>query len=206
MTKINMKITKGIVKTSFFTIFLSLPLSAQFANLSHDNSSEYRRNSFGVNAEFFNEIQRRNALNKNNVDKRWEHYREKFDAGYDVIPLLKSMMNEAQIPQEFLFLAMAESEFNLRAYSPKKASGIWQIVPKTAKEWGLKITDFVDERRDPIKSTKMAIKYLQYLKNATGEWYLAAMAYNCGIGRLKKGIKRAGTEDIAVLKIGRAHV
>ena len=109
------------------------------------------------------------------------------------------MIVQAGIPQEFLFLAMAESGFSSRAYSKKRAVGIWQFMPYTAKDLGLVINDYVDERRDPIKSTQAAIKYLQFLYNATGQWYLAAMAYNCGLGRLKKAIERAGSSELEVL-------
>lgn len=101
-------------------------------------------------------------------------------------------MAREEIPQEFLFLAMVESGFTPTAKSSKKAIGIWQIMPATAKGLGLEINSYIDERKDPIKSTEAAIKYLKYLYDATGEWYLAAMAYNCGLGRLKRGIDEAG--------------
>lgn len=162
-------------------------------------SSEGILNSFDLDVSFLPALSQANITYERSVQARWEYFAKKFDQGYEVIPILRLMMAEAGIPQEFLFLAMAESEFSVRAYSPKKASGIWQLMPKTAKELGLKINSYIDERRDPIKSTKAAIKYLKYLKNATGEWYLAAMAYNCGIGRLQKAIKKAGTKDIQVL-------
>lgn len=130
---------------------------------------------------------------------RWAYFLGKFDEGYDFIGVLKDMLRKEGVPQELIYLAMAESEFSPRAYSPKKASGIWQIMPETAKHLGLKIDGFIDERRDPIKSTKAAIAYLKFLHGATSKWYLAAIAYNCGIGRLQKAIKKAGTDDIAVL-------
>lgn len=129
----------------------------------------------------------------------WDRFVESYEKGYYYIPILKQMLSDADVPQEFLYLAMAESRFSTRAYSSKKAVGIWQIMPATAKSLGLRIDNFVDERRDPIKSTRAAIKYLKKLKSITGKWYLAAMAYNCGIGRLQKAIKEAGTDDINVL-------
>lgn len=162
-------------------------------------TSENILNSFDLDASFLPTLNMSNAVYKRSVKARWDYFVEKFDKGYEVIPALRMMMIEQGIPQEFLFLAMAESEFSMRAYSPKKASGIWQLMPKTAKEMGLKINNYIDERRDPIKSTKAAIKYLKFLKRITGEWYLAAMAYNCGVGRLQKAIKKAGTKDLEVL-------
>ncbi|ANV98714.1 lytic transglycosylase [Helicobacter enhydrae] len=162
-------------------------------------TSEGVLNSFDLDVSFLPMLNASNASYTKSVQARWDYFVQKFDQGYEVIPILRSMMNEQGIPQEFLFLAMAESEFSMRAYSPKKASGIWQLMPNTAKELGLTINDYIDERRDPFKSTRAAIKYLKFLKNITGEWYLAAMAYNCGIGRLQRAIKLAGTKDITVL-------
>lgn len=130
---------------------------------------------------------------------KWDYFIKSYEQGYEYIPILRQMLIDAGVPQEFLYLAMVESRFSTRAYSPKKAVGIWQIMPSTAKGLKLRIDDFIDERRDPIKSTQAAIDYLKQLKNSTGKWYLAAMAYNCGIGRLKKAIKEAGSDDINVL-------
>lgn len=133
------------------------------------------------------------------LGSNWESFIEIYDNGYDYIPILRQMLIDAEIPQEFLYLAMVESSFSTKAHSKKKAMGIWQIVPSTAKSLNLRIDDFIDERKDPIKSTQAAITYLKQLKNSTGKWYLAAMAYNCGIGRLKKAIKEAGSDDINAL-------
>ena len=130
---------------------------------------------------------------------RWDYFMQSYEQGYEYIPILRQMLSDAGVPQEFLYLAMVESRFSTRAYSRKKAVGIWQIMPSTAKGLKLRIDDFIDERRDPIKSTQAAIDYLKQLKNSTGKWYLAAMAYNCGIGRLRKAIKEAGSDDINAL-------
>lgn len=172
-------------------------LRADFSRIIFDSYSQSVLNSFGISGEYITKLQKQSAQNRTFL--RWEHLLNQFDKNHDFIPVLKNIMTKANIPQEFLFLAMAESGFSLRAYSTKKAAGIWQIMPKTAKSLGLKIDDYVDERRDPIKSTIAAAKYLQFLYRATGEWYLAAMAYNCGINRLKKAIKKAGSKDIEVL-------
>lgn len=147
--------------------------------------------SYQMNAVFAEHFER--------TTNDWDDLLNSFENSYAYIPILKQMLSDAEVPQEFLYLAMAESRFKSSAHSKKKASGIWQIVPKTAKKLGLKIDDFIDERRDPIKSTQAAIKYLKELKEITGKWYLAAMAYNCGIGRLNKAIREAGSDDIDIL-------
>ena len=137
---------------------------------------------------------------KEDADRyRTKHFLKVLENGNRFIPVLQNMIKEAGIPDAFLYLAMAESNFAPNAYSKAKAVGIWQFMPYTARKFGLTIDLYVDERRDPIKSTKAAIKYLKYLHDRFGKWYLAAIAYNCGEGRVGKAIKRAGTDDLAVL-------
>lgn len=137
---------------------------------------------------------------KEDADRyRTKHFLKVLENGDRFVPVLQNMIHEAGIPEAFLYLAMAESNFVANAYSSARAVGIWQFMPYTAKKFGLKIDLYVDERRDPIKSTQAAITYLKYLHEKFGKWYLAAIAYNCGEGRLGRAIKKAGTDDLAVL-------
>ncbi|MDB2562648.1 transglycosylase SLT domain-containing protein, partial [Sulfurimonas sp.] len=117
----------------------------------------------------------------------------------EVIDAGKLALNENNIPQEFLYLAMAESNFKTKAYSKKKASGLWQFMPRTGSSYKLRIDSYVDERRDLIKATKAASKYLSSLHKRFGKWYLAAIAYNCGEGRLSRAIDKAGSNKLSVL-------
>jgi membrane-bound lytic murein transglycosylase D len=96
-------------------------------------------------------------------------------------------------------MSMVESGFNPNAISSKKAVGIWQFMPSTARHYDLSVNKYIDERYNPISSTTAAIKYLKKLKKDFGKWYLAIMAYNCGEGRVAKAIKKAGSDDIVVL-------
>lgn len=137
---------------------------------------------------------------KNSADLyRTQHFLKVLENGNRFVPVLRSMLQEANIPEAFLSLAMAESNFSAIAYSNARASGLWQFMPYTAQKFGLKINLYVDERRDPIKSTRAAIEYLKYLHDRFGKWYLAALAYNCGEGRLDRAIQKAGTDDLATL-------
>ena len=115
------------------------------------------------------------------------------------IPDLVKIINAYNIPDVFLFMALAESNFATHARSVKHAVGIWQFMPATARKYGLRVDRYVDERKDPYKSTNAAIKYLKHLYKMFGKWYLAALAYNAGEGTVLKAIKKAGTDDVIVL-------
>lgn len=116
-------------------------------------------------------------------------------------PLIQEILEKEGLPKELVYVAMAESSFKTRAYSRTKAVGIWQFMPATAKLYGLRVDDYVDERRDPIKSTYAAAKYLKDLKKRFGKWYLAIMAYNCGGGRLNWAIKKAKSDSLEDLLV-----
>jgi membrane-bound lytic murein transglycosylase D len=119
--------------------------------------------------------------------------------GQIFLPNLHEIIGNSDIPNIFLYMAMTESGFILNAKSHKNARGLWQLMPNTAKRLKLKITKDIDERLDPIKSTKAAIKYLDYLHKRFKKWYLVAIAYNCGETKLANAIKKAKTDDLLTL-------
>jgi membrane-bound lytic murein transglycosylase D len=90
------------------------------------------------------------------------------------------------MPEELIYLAMVESGFNVEAHSAREARGIWQLVADTARRYGLRVDETVDERLDAEKSTDAALTYLSYLYNRFGSWYLAAAAYNTGENRVAR--------------------
>jgi len=167
-------------------------------------SSNYARevailDSFDIDASFLNDPIM-NQLKDSNIEIfKDEKFFGAMDEAYIFIPAIKNILTKYNIPPEFLFLSMAESEFLTRAYSVKKASGLWQFMPPAAKQYGLRIDEFVDERRDLVKSTEAAAKYLSNLYKKFGKWYLAAIAYNCGDGKLSKAIEVAGSDELSVL-------
>ena len=147
-------------------------------------------NSLDIETEFINDKETKKLLTIY-AKKRKKYFLNVLENGYTYIPLIKQEIQKAKIPTNLVFVAMAESYFSSKAKSNKKAIGLWQFIPATARHFGLKINEYVDERKDPIKSTIAAIKYLSYLKKKTGKWYRAIMAYNCGEARIIEAITRA---------------
>jgi membrane-bound lytic murein transglycosylase D len=118
--------------------------------------------------------------------------------------LMRSILRENYLPEDLVFLALIESGFNPKAYSFAAASGPWQFIRGTAVRYGLKVDRYVDERRDPIKSTRAAAAYLNDLYKMFGSWPLALASYNCGEGNVARAVSRRGTEDFWELRKSRS--
>lgn len=185
----------------FLSLFFILVISS-FAALNFDSNHAKEvelLSTFNINPSFLNDVKLKKITEQKRARYKNKYFFNTMNDAYIFIPLVKKIIADSKVPSEILYLAMAESNFSTRAYSKKKASGMWQFMPYTGRLYGLKVDDYVDERRDLVKSTKSAVRYLQALHKKFGKWYLAAIAYNCGEGRLRRAIKKAGTDDLNVL-------
>lgn len=131
------------------------------------------------------------------VIKRYLKYRSRYypelmaRADY-YFPFFEEQLAHYEIPLEIKYLAIVESALKPRAKSRVGATGMWQFMYSTGKKYGLKVSSYVDERQDPVKSTKAACAFLKDLHTIFNDWDLALAAYNSGPGNVSKAIKRSG--------------
>ena len=106
------------------------------------------------------------------------------------MPIFEQALETYQLPLELKYLPVIESALNPTAVSRVGATGLWQFMLATGKMYGLNVNTLVDERRDPIKSSYAAARYLKDLYKVFGDWNLVIAAYNCGPENINKAIKR----------------
>ncbi|WP_457609718.1 lytic transglycosylase domain-containing protein, partial [Lutibacter sp.] len=107
-------------------------------------------------------------------------------------PMFEEQLDKYDIPLEIKYLAIVESALKPRARSRVGATGLWQFMYQTGKQFGLNVSSYVDERSDPYRATEAACKYLASLYKIFGDWDLALAAYNSGPGNVTKAIRRSG--------------
>jgi membrane-bound lytic murein transglycosylase D len=123
-----------------------------------------------------------------------EYMQKSISRGTRFDAMLRKKFRESGLPEDMTYLALIESSYSPHAYSRAAAVGMWQFMAPTARGIGMRVDWWVDERRDPMRSTDGAIDFLTDLHDAYGSWYLAAAAYNGGPGRVSRGLKRFSEE------------
>ncbi len=185
----------------------SLVNSWQIKNKFHFDTSEVRVLNYprnlpdSVYIERLQDIEQVVDLNYNKVvgnyikmytERRREQVEIMLGLSAYYFPIFEETLDKYNMPLEIKYLAIIESALNPTARSRVGANGLWQFMYYTAKNMKLEITSFVDERRDPIKATDAAARYLMKLYELYGNWHLAIAAYNCGPGNVNKAIRRSG--------------
>jgi membrane-bound lytic murein transglycosylase D len=184
-----------------YILFL-FPLLLSATTFNFNDNVEKQANilrKFDVDSSFLNERFFQEKLNEYRSETKKIQFFRAISSAVISLPTIKKLLAESKIPNEFIYLAMAESQLSSEALSRKSAAGMWQFMPYMATRYGLVVDKYVDERLDMVKSTRVAIRFLSDMHRKFGKWYLAAIAYNCGEGTLRKAIRKAGTNDLATL-------
>ncbi|HEV7991941.1 MAG TPA: transglycosylase SLT domain-containing protein [Gemmatimonadaceae bacterium] len=119
-----------------------------------------------------------------------ERIAERLERGTRYEPMIRAKMKAGGLPEDMYYLALVESGFDPHAYSRAAAVGMWQFMTSTARDMGMRVDWWVDERRDPVRSTTAAVRFIRGLRDQFGSLYLAAAAYNGGPGRVSRGLAR----------------
>ena len=119
-----------------------------------------------------------------------DRFVERMSAGTRYESMIRAKLRAGDLPEDMYYLAFVESGFNPHAYSRAAAVGMWQFMTSTARGMGLRVDWWIDERRDPVRSTWAAVRFLRGLREQFGSMYLAAAAYNGGPGRVARGLTR----------------
>ena len=133
--------------------------------------------------------------------ERYPRYTERIIALSEIyFPLFEKYLAAYGLPTDLKFMAIVESGLQPSATSSVGAAGMWQFMPGTGRMMGLRINKYLDERRDPEKSTEAAVKYLKQLYEQFGSWELAMAGYNAGPGRVRYAIRKSGSQDYWTLQ------
>lgn len=117
-----------------------------------------------------------------------EHFQGALTRQTRYAPMIRERLRNAGLPEDLIYLALVESWFDPHAYSRTAAVGLWQFMAQTGRGMGLRIDGWIDERRDPVRSTEAAARLLRGFRIQFGSMYLAAAAYNGGSGRVSRGL------------------
>jgi membrane-bound lytic murein transglycosylase D len=165
--------TKIFISLCLMLCCLWTPLAAGAAQELHDvRHAEHTSSIYDRAIVFF-------------AEKIPETFKVRLENSYHYIDMVKGIFSEKGIPAEIAYLPMIESGYSPWSIGPGGTAGLWQFVRSTARSYGLRIDRYVDERKDPVKSTYAAAAYLRDLYSMFGSWDLTLIAYNAGAGKLR---------------------
>ena len=127
-------------------------------------------------------------------NKARERFQSRLSRGTRYEPMIRAKLRASGMPEDLTYLALIESGYDPHAYSRAAAVGMWQFMSSTARDVGMRVDWWMDERRDPARATDGAIRFLGFLQKQFGSFYLAAAAYNGGPGRVSRGLTRFADE------------
>ncbi|MFP3861297.1 MAG: lytic transglycosylase domain-containing protein, partial [Bacteroidales bacterium] len=193
------KITKVKIHYLFLFLFIFslLPVSTGYSSDSipvfPDLVYEYRltelNNLTPIELDYNKYVRR--YIDVYTVEKR-EHLEKIAGRAKRYFPLIEEKLDKYELPHELKYLAVIESALDPFAVSSSGAVGLWQFKLHTSRMFDLEVNSYIDERRDPYKSTEAACKYLKYLYQTYGDWQLVLASYNSGPGEVRKAIERSG--------------
>jgi len=139
-----------------------------------------------------NQVEMYLSLFQNGLRKQFERWLARSST---YLPMIQAHLEQAGLPKDLAYLAMIESGFNAKALSRSNAVGLWQFMRATGRQYDLTIDKYVDERRDPEKSTVAAVNYLADLYHEFNDWHLAVAAYNGGPGTIRNGLRKHKSDN-----------
>jgi len=201
ITKYLIIFISGMLIGSIIT-YIAIQIPREIETAKQDISIEIEKPEFNPFAEFV-------IPHNDRVEARIRYYLrpgrkldliEKYKRSGQYMPMIRAIFEEYNLPKVLVFLPILESGFLPESRSRAGAVGLWQLMPATASDYGLKYTRWIDERRDPEKSTIVAAEMLRFLYDEYENWELALAAYNSGYNKIKRAIRREKTSNYWELK------
>ena len=203
-------IIKSDDSTERITSDLDSLVNNWYVKMAYDNYGESLHDTFNIPVPDSIYVERLSKINsvislpfnsiiRNHIQVYTVRQREKFSAVLGLtdyyFPMIEDIFDSYGLPAEFKYLAIIESALNPNAVNRRSgATGLWQFMYSTGRMYGLTINSVVDERRDPVKSTHAAAKFIRDLYNIYNDWVLVIAAYDCGPGNVNKAIRRSGNK------------
>jgi membrane-bound lytic murein transglycosylase D len=173
---------------------LYVPLSFALQSELHPQETRHATDPYLTQSEF---VDQEIAFFQTAFKERFEKYLSRSGR---YLPIVRQIMKESEVHEDIAYLPLIESGFNPMAVSRAKATGLWQFMKRTAKQYGLRVDNWIDERYDAVKSTKAAMQYFKDLYALFGSWPLSMASYNAGEGRVGRALAKTGTSDYWELK------